>query len=216
MLSSGETMLFIGDSITDCGRTGGKRGVENTSPLGDGYVGLFSDIVRAALPELDVDFANRGIGGNTIIDLAGRWDKDVIDEKPDILSIMVGINDIHRYIRGGGGGVAPEMFVREYDRLMGETVDALNCRLVILDPFYISADGGGDSFRIKVLELLPEYIAAASRAASKYKAVHIKTHEVFSQRLRYLSENVFCQEPVHPNRTGHFVIAWELFRALVN
>jgi lysophospholipase L1-like esterase len=212
VLSPGEKILFIGDSITDCGRAGGPQ--KGPDPLGEGYVRFFADILCGAQPELEVECVNKGISGNTITDLAGRWGRDALSEKPGRLSVMIGINDIHRHLRGEESGMPPEKFRQEYDALLDRTIKELQCRLVILDPFYISADGGGDPLRKKVVELLPEYLAVTAGMAEKYGAVHIRLHEAFRRHLKYRPAEVFCPEPVHPNRTGHMVIAWELFRAL--
>ena len=212
VFSPGSRILFAGDSITDCGRSGGpKKGVD---PLGEGYVRLFADILCSAHPELMLEFVNKGISGNTIIDLAGRWDRDSVYEKPDWLFIMIGINDIHRHLGGQAPGAAPGRFREEYDALLGRTVRELRCRLVIIDPFYISADGDGDPLGKRVVELLPEYLAAAAAMAEKYGALHVRTHDAFLKHLKHRPAAVFCPEPVHPNRTGHMVIAWEIFRKI--
>ncbi len=212
MLSAGDKMLFMGDSITDCGRSGGPK--EGPDPLGEGYVRFFADILCAARPELKVECVNKGISGNTVIDLAERWDRDAVSERPGWLSVMIGINDIHRHLRGMETGIPPARFRSEYDALLEKTVSATGCRLVIMALFYISIDGDGDPLRKKVVELLPEYLSVTADMAKKYGAVHVKTHEAFLTQLKYRPAEVFCPEPVHPNRTGHMVIAWELYKAL--
>ena len=78
----GQTMVLIGDSITDCDR-------QEEPPLGRGYVRLFTEIVTAAYPERNLRFINRGIGGNTITDLRARWQEDVLDIAPDWISIIL-------------------------------------------------------------------------------------------------------------------------------
>ena len=85
-LQDGQTILFIGDSITDCGR----RGAE--APLGNGYVKLVSEMTTIRYPERSIRFVNKGIGGNRITDLKERWQDDVIVHKPDWLSIKMTIS----------------------------------------------------------------------------------------------------------------------------
>ncbi len=213
LLSEGETVLFIGDSITDCGRKDGKTS-SSGQPLGDGYVKLFSDLVCARHPGLSLNCVNRGIGGNTIFDLRDRWDRDVIKVKPDWLSVMIGINDLHRYLRGDEKGNPPEIFRREYENLLDKTPGQLKSRMVLIDPFYICAPGDKDPFRKKVMELIPAYISAVRELAAGSGAVHVRTHETFQEHLKRRSPDVFCPEPVHPNMTGHLVIAWELLKSL--
>lgn len=141
-LSDGDKMFFAGDSITDCGRSGGPK--KGPYPLGEGYVRFFADILCGSRPELKVEYVNKGISGNTIIDLAERWDGDAVSERPGWLSVMIGINDIHRHLRGQETGVSPGRFRAEYDALLEKTLSEIGCRLVLLDPFYISIDGDGD------------------------------------------------------------------------
>ncbi len=207
-----EKILFVGDSITDCYRAGGAT--QGLSPLGEGYVGLFADILRSSDPKLQVDLLNKGIGGNTIVDLTRRWENDVLSEKPDWVLVMIGINDIHRHLRGQEKGVSSEKFREKYDDLLSRTAGELDCRLVILDPFYMSRDGDNDPFRKRVLAVLGEYLSVTADMAVKYGALHLRTQDAFLLHLQYRTAEVFCQEPVHPNNKGHMVIAWELFKLL--
>lgn len=208
-LPPGGKLLFIGDSITDCGRTGA------FSPLGNGYVMFLQSLLLCARPGLPVEFVNRGVSGNTVLDLAARWDGDVIAEKPDALFIMVGINDIHRFIRGEEGGVSPERFAKEYEALLIRTARNLGCETTILDPFYISSDGSGAPSGGDVLRVLPEYLSVTAALAGRHGAAHVRTHDVFRRKLERRPGCFFCPEPVHPNSAGHMVIAWELLRTLV-
>ena len=81
---------FKGDSITDMARG---RGTDPNHVLGHSYVFLIAAKYGAAFPELELDFVNRGVGGNTVLDLEKRWQKDTLDLKPDLLSILIGVND---------------------------------------------------------------------------------------------------------------------------
>ncbi len=211
VLSSGDKILFAGDSITDCGS---RRGGE-AHPLGDGYVRIFAELMSACRPDLEAEVVNKGVGGNTVIDLRGRWEKDVLDQKPDWLAVMIGINDIHCHLRGVESGVHPDVFMREYRALIGMAAEKLKCRFIILDAFYISSDGGGDPFRQSVIQQLPEYIAVSGKIAEGYGAVHIKTNDLFRLHLKHRPPDFFAPEPVHPNSAGHTVIAWELAKALL-
>ena len=127
-LESGQSILFIGDSITDCGRR------DSAAPLGNGYVRLFSELVMAYYPERDLRYINAGIGGNRITDLRDRWEEDALAHKPDWLSIKIGINDLHSYLRGDPGGVSPELYAEIYDQLLHETAKGLDCPIVLMVP----------------------------------------------------------------------------------
>ncbi len=207
-LQDGETMLFIGDSITDCGRR-----AEN-APLGDGYVRIFSELATARFPERHVDYVNMGIGGNTVVDLLQRWQADVIDRRPDRLSVKVGINDLHRFLRGDHGAVGPDQFEEAYDEILTIAARELGCPVVLITPFYLSTDQTGDSFESKVLKLIPEYIAVVEKMRGKHGTRLLNIHNAFQEQLRHRPPSDFAPEPVHPYHAGHVVIASELMDLL--
>src|SRR5690606_11200959 len=95
LLEKGQKLLFIGDSITDCERAK-PAGEGLFGALGKGYVSLVDAMLQAVYPELGIRVINTGTGGNTVLDLQARWQEDVIDRKPDWLSIMIGTNDVWR------------------------------------------------------------------------------------------------------------------------
>ena len=117
-IEDGQTLLFIGDSITDCGR----RGAE--APLGNGYVRLFTELATARFPERRVRYINKGIGGNRVTDLAARWRDDVLYHRPDRLSVKIGINDLHSHLRGAEDGVDPARFAAVYEQILELTQNA--------------------------------------------------------------------------------------------
>ena len=207
-IEDGQTLLFIGDSITDCGRRSGE------APLGNGYVRLFAELATARFPQRRVRYINKGIGGNRVPDLAARWQDDVLYHRPDRLAVKIGINDLHSYLRGAEDGVDPARFAAVYEHLLGLTQDELGCPLVLLTPFYISTDHSGQNIRSRVLELLPRYIEVVERLAEHFDARLVRLHDIFQRQLQYRDADTFCPEPVHPNQAGHLVIAQALMDAL--
>ncbi|MCM8818315.1 MAG: SGNH/GDSL hydrolase family protein [Candidatus Omnitrophica bacterium] len=205
-----QKILFIGDSITDCGRRAEFR------PIGNGYVKLFYDMLIANFPERKIEIVNKGISGNTILDLANRWEDDVIYQKCDWLSILIGINDIHRVLNKheSWSEFTPENYRKRYDYILKRTTEKLNCKIILIEPFYISTDKT-DNFRGKVIKELQEYIEIVEEMSKKYEAYHLKMHRIFQKQLEYFEPEVFAPEPVHPNLTGHFLIANELFKLLL-
>jgi lysophospholipase L1-like esterase len=208
LLQNDQTMLFIGDSITDCGR----RGAE--APLGTGYVRLFAELATAAYPDRAIRYINKGIGGDRISHLKERWNDDVLENKPDRMSIKIGINDLHSVLREAEDPVAPELFEEIYDELLTTTVETLGCPITLLTPFYISTDTTGDTFRRKVLDFIPEYIEIVNRMRERHKTGLVRLHDTFREHLKHRDAETFCPEPVHPNRAGHMVIAKALFDSL--
>ena len=207
-VNDGETMLFIGDSITDCGR----RGAE--APFGSGYMRFFTELTTAHYPERNIRFINKGIGGNRVSHLHERWRDDVIYHKPDKLSIKIGINDLHSVLRRAEDAVNVGLFEELYDSILDTTQKEIGCPVVLITPFYISTDTSGQTFRSNVLELLPEYIAVVEKMSEKYGTKLVRLHDLFQEHLKYRDSETFCPEPVHPNRTGHLIIAKAVFDAL--
>ena len=207
-IRDGERMLFIGDSITDCGRR------DRAAPLGDGYVSLFTELATARYPERSIEWINMGIGGNRTTHLRERWQTDVIDHRPDRLSIKIGINDLHSFLRSDPDGVAPDRYRSNFAELLASTRRALgDIPIVLVTPFYISTDLDHE-FEGAVLRLISSYIDTVREMSAKYDTLLLDLHEVFQEHLKYRPPGTFCPEPVHPNHSGHVVIASALMEFL--
>jgi len=207
-IQDGQTVVFIGDSITDCGRRAAN------APLGDGYVSLIVGLLAARYPERKITFINKGIGGDVATGLRERWDDDVLSHRPDWLSVLVGINDLHRTLRDAPEAVPPELYRQAYTQCLQRTAERTSARMILLEPFYMSRAADPHSWRAKVLQLLPEYLAVVADLAEQFGAIHIRLHEMFQRVLAHHEADFICPEPVHPNRTGHLMIAHEWLRAV--
>lgn len=204
----GQTVVCIGDSITDCGRRGG------AAPFGSGYVSMLVELLTANWPERNIRFINKGIGGNTCLDMLNRWEDDLIRHQPDWVTILIGINDLHQTL-GKTNDHNPALFRANYTKILDTLKEKTKAQLVLLDPFYMSADHSGQSWRTKVLDFIPEYLGVVDEMVAKYGARHVKLHEAFQRQLKYRDSDTFCGEPVHPNHTGHLLIATELLKVLM-
>ncbi|MAE63732.1 MAG: GDSL family lipase [Phycisphaeraceae bacterium] len=203
------TVLFIGDSITDCGRR------NESAPLGIGYVSQVHDLIRARYPSRRVTVINKGIGGNTVVDLADRWTDDAIRHQPNLLSVKIGINDLHRWFRGETDvDTSPAEFRRLYDHILSRVRKETRAKLILVDPFYISNDRDAHSFRARVLQELPKYISVVHAMASKYRTRLVRTHDAFQKVIAHHEPDTLCPEPVHPNAAGHLVIAHEWLKQM--
>ena len=207
-LQDGQTMVLIGDSITDCGRRAER------APYGDGYVSLLIEMITARRPERQISYINRGIGGDRVTGLRGRWEEDVLAHQPDWLSIMIGINDLHSHLGDPISGVDPALYRECYDNILARTRERTPAQIVLLEPFYIITADAADEHQSRVLAIIPEYIATVHDMSEKHGTRLVTTHEAFQGHLNFRPAERFCPEPVHPNRTGHMVIAWELLKAL--
>ena len=207
-VQDGQLFLFQGDSITDCGRRGA------AAPLGQGYPGLFVELATAAYPDRAVSYLNKGISGDTTRGLKERWDDDVIRHQPDWVSVLIGINDLHLFLfHPEDLKISAEQYRENYDWFLARTRAETDAQLVLLDPFYISR-ATGDTNRARVLEIIPDYIAAVHEMAERHGARLIKLHDLFQRQLQYRDPETFCPEPVHPSRSGHVLMALELARTL--
>jgi len=208
-LKSGETLLFIGDSITDCGRREPQH-----QPLGCGYVQMVADMLTIREPKKKITVINRGISGDTVFDLRSRWHDDVFEIKPDWLSIKIGINDLNQTLEGNTD-LPADKFEEIYDSLLAQTVKRFpKCNLLLMDPFFMSRDRVKDSYRTRVLRTLPDYVDVVHRLSRKYKTRLVKTHDLFQEQLKHHKLERFSTEPVHPNSAGHLLIAETIYKTL--
>lgn len=202
-LTQKTNLVMIGDSITDCGRAR-PVGEGPDGALGDGYVSLVASLFGAAHPNLGVCVVNTGIGGNTVRDLAARWQTDVLDLKPDWLSIMIGTNDVWRQF---DNPARPEshVYLDEYER----TLDALVARtrptvsgLVLMTPFYVQPNQT-DPMRAQ----MDRYGAVVMAIAARYNTLFVDTQAAFDAVLAFAPASALAPDRVHPTQTGHMVLA---------
>ncbi len=208
LVQDGQTYIFQGDSITDAGRRAA------AAPLGTGYARLTVDLVTAKCPERSIRWINKGIGGNRVVQLAERWTDDVIRHQPDWVSILIGINDLHSNLRQMEPIVSVEVYREKYDEILTRTAEETDAQVLLIDPFYISADGGNGTWRSIVLEALPPYIEVVREMAHRHGCRHIPMHDIYQEHLKLRESEDFCAEPVHPGPTGHMIIANAIVDAL--
>lgn len=209
LIQDGQTVVFIGDSITDCGRR------DECAPLGNGYVKMTVDLITARYPQRRIKFFNKGIGGDVSPGLRDRWTDDVLPYEPDWVSVLVGINDLHRRFNPDPQlHIPPEKYRQAYSEFLQQTTQATKAKLVLMDPFYISKDNNPNSQRTLVLEILAGYINIVREMAEKFDALHVPTHDIFQQQLECRSADTFCPEPIHPNPTGHQIMAHAWLKAV--
>jgi len=200
----GARILFQGDSITDGNRG---RTEDPNHILGHGYVFVIAARYGAAFPELQLDFVNRGTSGNGVADLAARWQEDCLALRPDILSIMVGVNDnLYK--------LPVADFERDYDALLARTVAAEpKVRLVLCAPFSLPVGARKAEFPawyagIKARQQVVE------RLAAKYHAALVRLQPVFDAACARAPAEHWIWDGVHPTYSGHELIADEWIRTV--
>ena len=207
IFSSGQRLVMIGDSITDCGRA---RPVGEKDGLGSGYVSMVNAALEARHPECRVQIMNTGIGGNRVTDLQQRWQTDVTDLKPDWLSIMIGINDVWRQF--DSVELADQVDIATYEQILDELVTRTKpglSGLILMTPYFIEPRRD-DAMRA----MMDDYTAVVKRLAEKHDAILGDTQASFDAYLAHRPSESLCGDRVHPNATGHQIIA-DTFLAVV-
>lgn len=204
MFTAQQRIVFIGDSITDCGRTGA------AAPWGAGYVSMVRNLLSARYPELGLTILNRGISGNTVRDLAARWELDVVAERPDWLSVKIGINDCWRYFKGRAEEAVP---LAEYGatlrRLLDRTQQATTARLILMTPYMIEPDTS-----VPMRKEMDRYSAVVARLAPAYGALLVDTQAAWTTALAHTKPADWAEDGIHPSATGHAVIALAFLRTI--
>ena len=203
MIQPGSKLVMIGDSITDMERSR-PVGEGLSGAHGKGYVALIAGLLNAVYPQHRIRVVNMGISGNTARDLAKRWQSDVVDLKPDWVSIMIGINDVWRQF---DCPLQTEMHVplSEYentlDRLVAETLPRVK-GMVLMTPFFIEPLRE-DAMR----RCMDRYGAAVKRIARRRKVILVDTQAAFDRVLRHCHSAALAWDRVHPNTAGHMILA---------
>lgn len=202
-LKKGAVVLFQGDSITDAGRGRGKA-ANDTGELGRGYPMMLGGYLLMTHPKLDLKVFNRGISGNKVPDLDARWQADCIDLKPDVLSILIGVNDIWHKLNGGYDGTA-ESYEKGFAALLEKTRAALpETRIVICEPFVLRCGAVNERW-------FPEFDerkAAAKRVAEAAHALWVPFQETFDAAVADgTTPNYWAGDGVHPTLAGHMLMS---------
>jgi lysophospholipase L1-like esterase len=205
-LHEGDTILFQGDSITDGGRA--KTGTDQNHIMGQDYAYLLAAQIGSDIPERNLHFINRGVSGERVTDLAARWHDDTIALKPNILSILVGINDQF----GSKGPLTAEEYEAAYDKLLSETVAALpDTKIVLGEPFLLPV-GKHQAVYATELADLKKRQAAVARLGAKYHLPVIHYQELFDDAQAHAPAAYWAWDGVHPTYAGHGLMAREWLR----
>ncbi len=205
------TYLFQGDSITDANRVDIDEGV-GSCLFGYGYPILFaSEYLKKQKGK--IQFINKGVSGNRIVDLYARIKDDIINLKPDIMSILIGVNDVWHEL-SVQNGVEARKFEMIYSMLIEEVKEALpDIKIIILEPFVLNGSGTEmyyDTFRDEV----QKRSAAARRVAEKYNLYFVPLQEEFDKASADGDTTYWTTDGVHPTAAGHQLIKEELDRVV--
>ena len=210
LLEKGSRLIMVGDSITDCGRD------YNAQPagwgsFGEGYVNLVNAFLTGLCPQYEIMVINKGVNGNTIVDLKERWEKDVLALQPDWVSVMIGVNDVWRHfdtvlqqIKG--------TTIEEYERTYRQLVDSMRDRvkgIIIMSPFMIEPNK-----KDEMRQMVEEYAAVARKIAREYGLIYADIQAAVDNYLEHLSPYIISADRVNPNLSGHMIIAREFMKSI--
>ena len=199
-------ILFQGDSITDAGRSR-----EDEMHMGLGYPRLVSAALGFENPG-EYEFLNRGISGNRIVDVYARIKKDLINLKPDVMSILIGINDVWHEV-GEQNGVDADKFFRVYSMLIEEVKEALpDIKIMILEPFVLKERATVDNWEYFETETKKRQ-EMANKIAEKYDLKFVPLQAKFDEAVKLAPPVHWTGDGVHPTYSGHELIKREWIKA---
>ncbi len=199
-------ILFQGDSITDAGRIR-----ERDDLLGLGYPLLVSANLGHVSPG-KYEFFNRGISGNRIVDLYARIKIDIINIKPDVISILIGVNDVWHEL-DHGNGVDAKKFYKIYSMLIEEIKQEIpNIKIMILEPFVLKTGATEENWEIFSSEV-KERARMAKKVAEDFNLTFVPLQEGFNALEEKASASYWLRDGVHPTAMGHEYIKTQWINA---
>jgi len=201
MIKDHERILFQGDSITDCRRDReAAASPNNIHALGQGYAMMASAQILSARPGADLQFFNRGISGNRVVDLSARIKSDLINLAPDVVSILIGVNDTWHGQRHQNGVSVPK-YERVYRELLAEVREALpQVRFVLGEPFVLKC---GELVTDDWIVEIDQRRSVVAGLASEFDATFIPFQSIFDECVTLASPSHWAADGVHPSAAGH-------------
>jgi len=196
-------ILFQGDSITDAHRDRSRQNANDAKSLGDGYPFMIASDLLRDYPEKRLTVYNRGISGNKVPDLQSRWQTDCLDLKPNVLSVLVGVNDIWHKLGGRYDGTV-EDYRTGLTALLQQTQDALpQIRIVLCEPFVLRCGAVTD----KWFPEFTERLEVARSVAKEQSLTRVPFQEMFDEAVKEAPPQYWAADGVHPTLAGHSLMA---------
>ena len=203
-ISKDDVILFQGDSITDAGRKKDSADANAANALGSGYAMIAASELLYQYADKNLKIYNRGISGNKVYQLAERWDKDALDLKPNVLSILVGVNDFwHTLVNGYKGTI--KTYRDDLKTLLDRTKEKLpEVKLIIGEPYALT---GIKSVDEKWHPAFDEYRVAAREIANSYDAIFIPYQNIYDKATQEAPGVYWTADGVHPTLAGAHLMA---------
>ena len=209
LVARGDVILLQGDSITDAGRSrdpAKSAAPNNQAGLGNGYAWLAAAELLVSRPDDALKAFNRGISGHKVFQLAERWQADCLDLKPNLLSILIGVNDFwHTLDPNLGYKGTVEIYERDFQALLERTRKALpKVKLLLCEPFVLRCGAVND----KWFPEFDRYRAAARRVAKTQRATFVPFQAMFDEAVKYAPPEHWAADGVHPTSAGASLMAY--------
>ena len=206
-LKQNSTLIFLGDSVTDCGRSPDGEWI-----LGSGYPSLISTMFRLRYPQASVRFLNKGTSGDQTRHVLARLQQDVLDCRPDYVTLLIGINDVWRFFDHphSGAGVSDKEYRQNLQKII-EPLLANGTKVLLMTPYMIDTSEK-EPMRTKMLE----YADICKEIASQYQLEVLELQPVFETLLeKGITSYELSGDRIHPSLMGHMAIADALIERLV-
>ncbi|MCP9236219.1 SGNH/GDSL hydrolase family protein [Lewinella sp. JB7] len=199
------TVLFQGDSITDAGRDRERTQANDFGHTGTGYVLLASAALLGTYPETELTSYNRGVSGNKVYQLAERWQEEALDLQPDVISILIGVNDFWHMLNGKYDGTV-DVYRTDLKNLLQRTKDELpDVKFMLGEPFIIR--GGKAVEDARWANEFPAYQEAAREVADEFDTGWVPYQRVFDDALEEAPAAYWGADGVHPSLAGSYRMA---------
>ena len=210
LLEKNDFLLFIGDSISDYNRARPSGEVSHDG-WGGSYVADVGALLGCMYPELHIRVTNMGISGNQVRHLEERWETDVMEKKPDWVSVLIGINDVWRQFDSPlqtEEHVYPEEYEKTYGELIQETLPRVK-GMILITPYFMEPNKA-DPMRAR----MDEYGAIVKKLAEKYGQTFIDLQAAWDELFRHMHPCNIAWDRIHPNHVGCVYIANQILKAV--
>lgn len=194
-------LLFQGDSITDAFRK--PEEINPAYQLGNGYVFLIASRLSARFPQKNWEFINRGVSGNKILDLKKRWENDALDIRPDVLTLLIGVNDTLAAMQGPSS-LTDDEFSVAYRTILHETRQQFpKINFIVMEPFLLEV---GEVQKSWCDHLRPRQLMI-QEVAKETMSTFIPAQELFNNATRLGEPAFWSYDGIHPTHAGFQLLA---------
>ncbi len=205
MIAANDLIVFQGDSITDGDRDRSRTAPNDPHAMGGSYAFHVAAGMLRARPHDHLAFYNRGVSGNQVTHLAERWTRDCLDLKPNLLSILIGVNDTWHGIQHGDDRRVPvDRYAAVYRRLLEDARAALpDVKLVLCDPFVLLCGDVSEAW----LPEINQRRQVVGELCEAFGARRVDFQRVFDDAAAAAPAEYWLHDGVHPTMAGHRLMA---------